>query len=562
MYKLLLIYLFLIIMSPAIAATQLQAVLEEHEINQGETANLQIILSNADTDDTQPTADPDLTPLQGSFEVLSSSRANTSRSINGQTSTQVTWTYLIEPQQTGQLTLPAISLATTQGVLQTQPQTLIVNQGNKRSSDSPKLEASVSNLHPQLYEPVYYTMRFYHYGNLSELQAIPPTDNVILEPLRELTTNKRQQIDGKDTIVTEVVYLLTPTNPGKLELAASKIKGLKADNRSKSTDNFFNFSTSFRPFTTTSNSLTLDVQPATQQPWLPAQNVTLTQHWETAVDKTVTVGVPLVRTLVLTAEGVGAQPLPSLENLINNDDTLRVRSPKPETERKFQADHKTPVSTVTQTFSLIPLKAGDLPLPALRIGWWDTEKQVMRWAELPPQTLHVVENPNLVPVTPVAPPVQMSPAAPSVPEMLRFDWVQYGLLGLSLLALGIAWGMLRGSRRQPTVSTKDSAPTLSIAEFKRRMQATEQANEIQQLIQTFANQHWKLPRHTTLHHLAQQTQDAELATALKHLEATVYGQQAFDLTDKQQIMERLPRVKLTLSTVSEIPALLPLNPVI
>ncbi|MEZ5670997.1 MAG: hypothetical protein R3E08_00875 [Thiotrichaceae bacterium] len=306
------------------------------------------------------------------------------------------------------------------------------------------------------------------------------------------------------------------------------------------------------------------MQPAVQQPWLPAKNVTLVQHWETPIDKEVMVGVPLVNTIVLTAEGVGAQPLPALENLISGNDTFRVRTPKPEMERTFQPDHKTPVSVVTQTFSLIPLKAGNLSLPALRVGWWDTEKQVMRWAELPPQTLHVVENPSVVVAPAVTPQTQTAPQIQvTTDEIYRFNQVQYALLGLSLLALSIAWWQVR-SNRQRVVPKAHSSKTLSLAEFKRRMQATEQMQEIQQLIQIFISEHRGLPRHTTLHHLAQliQMQDAELAAALKRLEAPMYGQQAFDMADKQQIIERLPRTELTPLTQREpsVP-LLPLNPV-
>ncbi|MEZ5670999.1 MAG: BatD family protein [Thiotrichaceae bacterium] len=150
MYKLLFIYLLCV--SPVIAAPQLQAILEEHEINQGDTVNLQITLSTSDANAPQPTAEPDVTPLQGSFEILSRSSSKSSRYINGENSSEITWTYLLEPQQSGHLTLPAISLATTSGTLQTQPQTLVVNQGNQRSSNSPKLEVSVSNPHPHLYE--------------------------------------------------------------------------------------------------------------------------------------------------------------------------------------------------------------------------------------------------------------------------------------------------------------------------------------------------------------------------------------------------------------------------
>jgi BatD DUF11 like domain len=564
MRKFLFIYLFFTL-SPAFAAPQLQATLEEHEINQGETVNLQITLSQAESDNAQPTAEPDSTPLQGDFAILSSQKSTASRYVNGKASSQITWTYLLEPQKTGQLSLPALSLSTTTGVLQTQPQTLIVNQGSQTHGTSPKLEATVSNPHPHLYEPVYYTLRFYHYGNLSDLQAIPPTNNVILEPLSDLTTHQQLQIDGKTTIVTEVIYLLTPTNLGKWELDASKIKGLKADKRSKTSNNFFDFSTNFRPFTTTSNSLSLDVQAPAQQPWLPAKNVTLIQHWETAVDKAVSVGVPLVRTLVLTAEGVGAQPLPKLEDVITSNDEFRVRSPKPEIERKFQADHKTPVSTVTQTFSLIPLKAGVIQLPTIRISWWDTEKQLVRWAELPAQTLQVIDNPNIITApAPATPQTQSVTQVQIVTEMVRFDVVQYGLLGLSLGALGIAWWRVR-REKMPFIKHKiQVTTTLSFAEFKRQMQATEQAKEMQHLIQTVVQQQWGLPRQIALHNLAQdiQTQDAELANLLKKLEAALYGKQQFDLADKQQIISRLPLVKPLQFVAEQIPiALSPLNPV-
>ena len=563
MYKFLLIY-FLLTVSPTFAAPQLQATLEEHEINQGETVNLQITLTQAASDNAQPTAEPEVTALQGSFEILSSQKSTASRYVNGQSSSQITWTYQIEPQQSGQLTLPAISLQTTDGVLQTQPQTLIVNQGSQTRGDSAKLEASVSNPHPHLYEPVYYTMRFYHHGNLSDLQAIPPSNHVILEPLSELTTTQQQQIEGKSVMVTDVVYLLTPTDLGKWDLDASKIKGLKLDKRSKASNDFFNFSTNFRPFTLTSNPVNLDVQAPSQQPWLPAKNVTLSQHWETAVDKEISVGVPLVRTLVLTAEGVGAQPLPQLETMMMSNDEFRVRSPKPETERKFQADHKTPVSTVTQTFSLIPLKAGIIQLPALRISWWDVEKRLIRWAELPAQTLKVVENPSLVTAAlPVTPLMQPTTQGQTVTEMVRFDIVQYVLLGLSLSALGIAWWRIRREKMQLVVYQAPVA-RLSFAEFARQMRATEQVKEMQQLIQTVTHQHWGMPRHLALHSLAReiQGQDAELASALKKLEAALYGQQPFDLNDKQQIIARLALVKPAQFVAVEMPTVLsPLNPV-
>lgn len=556
-------FCYLLSLPIAVAAPQFQAVLETNEISQGETVNLQLILSDSEA---QPTAnaDPDLSPLQGTFEVLSSQKSISSRYVNGKASAQIIWTYLIEPQQPGQLTLPALALTTANGVLHTQPQTLIVNASSQSRSDSPKLEASVSNPHPYLYEPVYYTMRFYHFGNLSDLQAIPPSNNVILEPLKELTTNRQQQIDGKNVMVTDVVYLVTPTAPGTWALEASKVKGLKANKRNHSNNNsFFSFDTNFRPFTTTSNPVSLEVRAPTQQPWLPAKNVTLIQRWETAIDKTVLRGEPLVRTLVLTAEGVGAQPLPKLEELLTSNDEFRVRSPKPETERKFQADHKTPISVVTQTFSLIPLKTGTITLPALRISWWDIEKQQMRWAELPAQTLKVVENPQLVTAAATPNSVPATPEIRIVTETVRFDGLQYTFLGISLIALCFGWWQVR--RSQPISRPTSPQPAhLTLAELLRQIQATEQLTELQSLIQKVAQHHWGFLGSISLHTLAQQIhpQDAEFAEVLKKLDAALYGQRIFEPADKQQLIARISQFKRPSTTaIYTSTPLLPLNPI-
>lgn len=543
------------------AAPQFQAVLDMNEISQGETVNLQLILSDSEA---QPTADadPDLSPLSGTFEVLNSQKSVSSQYVNGKASARIIWTYLIEPQHSGQLTLPALALTTARGILHTQPQTLNVTKNNQARGDSPKLEASVSNPQPYLYEPVYYTMRFYHFGNLSDLQAIPPSNNVILEPLKDLTTTRQQQIDGKTVMVTDVVYLVTPTAPGAWDLESAKVRGLKADKRSQS-NSFFSLDTNFRPFTTTSNQVSLDVRAPTQQPWLPAKNVTLTQRWETSVDKVVPRGEPLVRTLVLTAEGGGAQPLPKLEELLISNDEFRVRSPKPETERKFQTDHKTPLSVVTQTFSLIPLKTGKLTLPPLRISWWDIEKQQIRWAELPAQTLQVVENPQLVTAATTLNPTSNTPEIRVITEIAPFNWMQYTALGISLTALCLGWWQVRRNLPRPPPRLTSTAP-LSFSKLLSQMRSTEQLAELQSLIQTVAQHHWGFPRTISLHSLAQQIrhQDTELAEILKKLEAALYGQQSFEPADKQQLISRMSQLKFSATKQTFEPApLLPLNPV-
>ncbi len=581
-----LILLLNLLTNPAAAATQLQATVEPTQVRLGDSVTLSVDLLNADSAELNRVNAPDLSALTSLFDIADGNKSIQQFNIQGQESTQLTWRYVLEPKQTGELTIPALSVTTATGTIYTQPLSVTVTASETKRRDNIRLEATVSNSRPYLHQPILYTLRLYQRGDLQNLQAIPPSDGVIVESLGEMTA-QRQIVNGTPMVVNEIKYILTPLRSGQLDLSAAKIKGLQPDTRSNNRINsFFSFSTDYRPLTVSSEPLTVAVQPppaTAQSPWLPLNNLTLTQIWESEISQPVIVGVPLIRTLTLTAEGMGTQPGPELDKLAHGPE-FRSRNPKPETQRQLSADGKTPISIIKQTVSLIPLHTGKLSLPAIRIPWWKVQTQTLQWAELPAQTLEVIPAPTqttAVPQTLPVPSVAMTPAATTVTRVVSaevdFSQLQYLLLALSILTLLMALGQSWSLRRRELMACKHSATIssgrikrMSDSTLKQRLHATTELTVIKQVLQEYAQARWQTSPQISLPQLASYLivhyeNGQDVAAALTALNAALYGSQTLLLMEwRANLMSNLSRLKEVKPTRKqaefEINRLEPFNP--
>jgi len=388
-------------------------------------------------------------------------------------------------------------------------------------------------------------------------------------------------------IVAQISYLLTPLRSGKLELGSAKMKALKPDNRSRNFGGFGNFSfgNDYRPTTISSMPLSLEVQSPTSQPWLPLAQLQLKQKWESDITQPVVAGTPLIRTLTLIAKGMGGQATPNLEAFVPKTSDFRVRTPKPEIERGILNDKKTPISQITQSFSLIPLNIGTLQLPAIRIPWWNVQTKKLMWAQLPAQTIQVLPNQNystpshvMAPTIPTKTESQPTPTPVAVrqpvSQPLYFSQAQYGLLACAIVALIIALGHSWFGRRvefqkkrQSPVSSKPARMSESM--FKKRLDTLTEAVAIKQLFQEYAHLRWQTPQNASLQTIVQHAtthiHNGELLAGLvKELNAALYGQQGFDLKSWKEScglilgnLKEKKRAKLEDETV----IFAPLNPV-
>ncbi|MCK5877621.1 MAG: BatD family protein [Candidatus Marithrix sp.] len=548
----LVVILLLIISFPVLAVPQLNATVDANKLMLGETFTLTLELSGA-----KPIGEPDLSVLGNKFTIHNQQQSRSSQIINGKFSSQLSWQYTLTAQTTGTLSVPALKLETDVGYLQSKPIRVKVTSNPVKRNDNIRLETVVSNNNPYLHEPIIYTLRLYYNGELQDLEPIPPSNDVIMEPLQGKVVPQRKIINGKQVIIIQKSYILTPLRSGKLKLDAGKMKGLKQDNR-RSNNSFFSFN-NYRQVTINSSPVTLNVKsPATSQPWLPLQNFKLTQSWESDITKAVTAGTPLVLTLKLIAEGMGGQAPPKFENFLQNTVDFKVRSPKPKIERTFLADRQIPASTITNSFSIVPTNIGSLKLPAIRIPWWNLQKQELAWAELPAQTIQVIAGTNNV-VTNNIPtkPVQQY----TIINQLAFTNTQYVCLLFAILALLIALWQSWYNRHHIVIPKIKVG--MSDSNFRRRLLILEELAEIKLLIQNYAHLRWQVPKNSSLQSIAKQLPvNSKLTELFNELNAAMYGNQDFDLLNwKRSCIDLFLQLKVEETSQLEKVVFNPLNPI-
>ena len=558
-------FIFILLCSiQVVAAPQLDARLSQYQIGIGETLELYVTLSQPATN---VTTEPDISELQNDFNIYSRNTSHSTQIANGQRNQEVTWIYKIEPLRQGELTIPAIRLNTTIGILSTQPLKLQVTQAGAPRQDGTELQIEVSNPKPFLYEPVHIKLRLSHLGNLRNPEPIMPNNGVIVEQLTNISAQK-QVVNGRAVIMHEVEYLLTPMQSGTIDLGVIQMRASKLDNNNRGGQfgGLLSFN-AYRQVTITAKPISLDVQmPSSSQTlnWLPLLNLNTEATWESDIEQAVTVGVPLIRTFKVVAAGMGGQPFPNLEQLITGNDQFRVRHSKPETERKLLSNTRIPATYITQTLSVIPLQVGQVTIPALRIPWWDVNEKKMAWAEIPEQILTVQANPNAIPISAPVTNIETIQQQPlpiqSVVQIQRFSLLQLNLLGLSIIALVIALFQSWWKQRRTKISTKleqNDSKTLSMRQFKQQLSNVLTPLQAQQLLQQFAHEQWQLPRNSALSQIGktmqyQLTQGEILADLLKVLEKALYAEQSnFDLADWKQSWLKVWKQTRSRSTTTE-----------
>src|SRR5690606_26055150 len=115
----------------------------------------------------------------------------------------------------------------------------------------------------------------------------------------------------------------------------------------------------------------------------------------------------------------------------------------------------------------LPTESGALSLPPVRIPWWDTEADRLRWAELPRTALQVAAGSataprdntavNAEPAVPVPAPADTGAPTPQPAPLVGNPWpwqaLSGALLALWLITLGLWWR----ARRSASAGTADSS---------------------------------------------------------------------------------------------------------
>ncbi len=326
----------------------------------------------------------DLSPLENAFEVVGTNTTTQFRSVNGQVSQWVEYQINLRPKRSGWLDIPPLSLGGQQSPslrLQVIPLDAGVRDAIKAMIFF-EASAAPNPVHVQA-QTILTRSLFYANGVqvYSDLPATPEIPGALVIPLGEnrSATAIRQ---GRPYGVLEQRYAVFPEQKGRLSIpeisvmSSVRLPGPAGGRRS-----------GIRVSTPEIQIEVLPIPPdyPADQPWLPAENVSIAEAWQPAEPR-FHVGEPVQRTIRVNVVGNTGSSVPPLN--LNLPERFFKQYPEPVRLDDGNSNLGAQGSR-QETHSIIPVHPGETTLPPLRLTWWDSVNERVQEAVLPGRTLRI-----------------------------------------------------------------------------------------------------------------------------------------------------------------------------
>ena len=501
------------------------------------------------------TSEPDFTPLQTDFEILSNSRQQQYSSVNGKAVSYTDWNLTLLPKRTGIILIPSLKYKREISNAVEVTVRAATTSGSAASGKQPiYTETLVDKSAVYIQEQIILTHRLYtsvqlRDYSLSELD-IP---GAIVQRLGDSQFQK--VINGRNYLVLEVRYAIFPQSSGKLDIPPLRFGAYETASRSQ----FGSFSSRGNRVFRDTDAKRIDIMarpahvPANE--WMPSSKVELSEQWSGDLDSLI-VGEPITRTIRINAQGLtGAQilPLPIIES-----PNYKVYPDQPQLEEQAIGDGV--LGTRTESLALVPNRAGELVIPAIEMRWWDTKNQRMQTASLPATKVQV--NPstaiNSAPLADNAPlttmePLDLNPEPAgffgSVGSAKASMLVKLSLLLNALLLATIAL-LLFSRRKQRTIkqtsSQQKTSPLLNLKQQLKAIEIEAKNNNLMAMrdgIVTWGQCLFAETPPTTLKALSLLLDDAELQQQFAQLDRQLYKGEAESTEDSLDVSLLLQRLK-------------------
>ena len=369
---------FLILSVQAYAAVTSQV--DRKNLQQGETFLLVLNITGSDASSI------DLSPLEKDFEVLGRNHRSNTSIINGDLKRSTKLLITLAPKASGTLEVPVLTVAGEQS----QPITINVAPVQLASAVDGGVEllSSLSDKAPLVQQPLIYQVNIVLGQRIFNAEFVEPKvkqGKALIQPLGE-QRQYRQQLQGRDILVVEQSWVVTPQQSGVLEIESAKLSTSiqKQQTRFPGSSNPRSMQ---RIFLSADNYL-LDVEPIpatfSGASWITASELTLKTELSSDEWK---VGEPVTQTLTLNAIGTTQEQITELE--LPEVQGIKQYPTKPVYEQDFQDGAVRLQMTLEVT--LIPNLAGEVTLPEIRLPWWNTETNQEEVAVLPEQSFNVAQ---------------------------------------------------------------------------------------------------------------------------------------------------------------------------
>lgn len=541
--RLLAILVISLLLISSLAKAEVSAEVDRTEMVFGETINLTI--------SSDGTENPDLEPLKKLFELVGIQQVQEMNYINGKSRSLSRWIISLTPkQQVDAIVIPPISL----GKEQTKPISikLVATPKSITSVDGKDiLKTQISLEVPTAYiqQQVILTLRIY-----ANEQKVVKATNLIVPTLPDFSikqlkdTQYSKNINGVAYTVIERRYSLSAQKSGDIKIAPFTISALVINDQNQTQNQ-----------TVASNELSLKVKPKptnypTNAAWLPAKNVSLTEHWNKNIDK-VLQGDTLTRSVNISITGLTSQQISPLPN----PTIVGIRSYPDQPKLADDWQQNTPNGNREEQQVLIPIQTGEITIPEMKIAWWNIDKDQLEFATLPAHKILVTANPayntSPLPNNPTDQAANIAPNNTSTKVIQPMVSPKLWLWQLATLLLAITtllgFGLWLYARRQPAI-IKEQSPVINpktlLDDIKKACQDKDpQATRI-------ALDNWVKQQPENLTEMV--ARYTPLAEAVEELNKALYSEtettQAWQGEQLWQAIQSLPKQELTATTTNSL----------
>jgi len=218
----------IILLATAIVAdaASVRAVVDRNQATVGESIALQVAIDGGE-------GEVDLSGLVD-FKTVSRGTSSSFQMINGRTSRQLIHNYALIPLKAGNLNIPAIPVTIDGRIHYTTP--IGVTIAREPPADSGQRDvyvtAEVSDPSPWVGQQMVYTFRLFNAVQVANAKFQAPEFNGFTAEEREDRQSHRTVVNGREFIVTEVVFILVPIKTGTLEIEPAVLQvGMLQRNR-------------------------------------------------------------------------------------------------------------------------------------------------------------------------------------------------------------------------------------------------------------------------------------------------------------------------------------------
>jgi hypothetical protein len=431
-------------LSSSAVLAQLSATVDRNQIALDETLNLTI-----SKDGSSAISPTDLQPLVKDFKILGRSQSSNTQIVNGSMSSSSTLNLVLAPKRAGVLEIPSLLIdkektapLTVKVVTQAQPQT--------RADNAPLyLETEVSERTVFVQAQVIFTLRIFWAVEASINEpADPQLKEALLERLNDATYNK--VIDGRSYKVFERKYAIFPQQSGVLEIPQIVVQASVPDRQGHRGNLYDFFGNRGQEVKLRSESATVTVRekppayPAGAE-WLPTDKLSIVEEWSREPGE-LRVGESATITITMAAQGLLGAQLPPVA--LPDTEGVKLYQGKAEVRNPATAEGITGIRK--ESIALIPIRAGSVVLPEIRMPWWNIKKQQVEYAVVPARQLVVKADPaatgaagSFTPPAP-APSSSIGPAR----QRLEINKTLAALGGFLTLAWLLTLFLLLRTRRQ------------------------------------------------------------------------------------------------------------------